>query len=138
MTFPSTSVLGEKLTPPPPPPSWGREESACSRRVGWGSQGLLLPLRGPELMGQEGAPLGSAWLRAARRGGLHSAPALDSLTRLWYGAGTVVSDALCLLTVRPVTAPRRPEPRGRPTELRPRFRIGAKQPVVSLGRVSFL
>ena len=90
-------------------------------------------------MGQEGAPLGSAWLRAARRGGLHSVPALNSPARLlWCGTGTVVSDALCLLTVRPVTAPRRPEPRGRPTELRSCFRIGAKQPVVSLGCVSFL
>lgn len=42
-------------------------------------------------MGQEGTPLGSAWLRAARRGGLHSAPPLDHLAWLWCGAGAVVS-----------------------------------------------
>lgn len=50
------------------------------------------------------------------------------------GAG--LSDPLSPLVVWPVTAPRHPEPWGGPTEFRPRFRIHAKQPVVSLGYVS--
>ena len=53
-------------------------------------------------------------------------------------ACSVVWHPLSPLVVRPVTAPRRPEPWGRPAELRPHFRINAKQPVVSLHCVSSL
>lgn len=40
------------------------------------------------------------------------------------------------LAVWPVTAPRCPEPRGRPAEFRSCYRTNGKQPVVSLGCIS--
>ena len=102
--------------------------------------GEPLPLREPELLSLEGPLWALHGLGAARRG----VPAFSAApSTAWppvgrRGVSRPLYPLLSPLAVWPVPAPRRPEPRGRPTELRRRFRIGAKQPMVSLGHVSSL